>query len=106
MKTPVQWCFDLTDAYECLDALHRACRPGAILRNERGELRRQADKLHELVQTFERDGLAEEYESVYLMLFDALSYLNTALGTYFVNLHYLTKARDTLAGLHAIGGEE
>lgn len=102
MSHPVQWEIDLQDAFTCRDVINNALRGGKCLRDQRGELRRQADALHDLVTYFEREGMAERFEAVYLCLFDSLSYLTTAIGSYLVNPRLLAQARDELQRLDSV----
>lgn len=102
MNHPVQWETDLSDALHCRDVIDSILRQMKCLRDQRGELRRLADRLHDLVEAFQRHGLADRYEAVYLCLFDSLSYLVAAIGQYLVNPRLLAQARDELARLDSV----
>jgi hypothetical protein len=106
MTHPVQWEYDLSDVLEVRDYLYGVVRSGRSLCNHRAQLRRQCDKLNDVVCELERSGLAETHSAHYLCIFDALSFLTLALRFQIIPFNHLVKARDLLAKLPRIGGEE
>ena len=106
MKTPLQWQFDLSDALEAHDIVVAVMRNGRKLNQQRHELRHAANELHELLESFEANGLTDEYEKQYLCIFDALSFLNTAMRSFHVRVDLLARCREELLKLQAMGGEQ
>jgi hypothetical protein len=65
----------------------------------RAKMNAAVDHLHELCERMERDGLAEDDEERYLILFDALSFFTDAIRWPGVRIGLLRDARDRLESL-------
>lgn len=79
--------------------LERALAGKFGVANHRRSLEDARDSLHEMTRRFEDDGEAENDESTYLTLFDALSFLTLALSQHPVNRGCVLDACELLRDL-------
>lgn len=90
MITAPHHAINLSDESDVLDLVKDALKKQLSLVAFKQDLRRAADKLHDLCVEFAELGLDEEFEEHYLNLFDACSHLTAA-----------TRGRSVIAlGLH------
>lgn len=57
------------------------------------------DRIYAVVQRFERDNLSEQFEDVYIPLFDSLSLITYALIQTPISVEYIYRANEILEGL-------
>lgn len=96
MKSPVQWCFNLTEIHEVME-----CITAALLHEERlcdwkRRLRDARDKLAHALEAFTVEAMEVTHEREYLAMFDALGYLTDATRDVAVNPRLLQAAFDEL----------
>jgi len=105
MNTPIQWAFDLQEAMDVRDYLNDVLRSGRDVHCSWGRLKKHRDELYELVAIVGGENNDEEWDAHYWHLWDALSYLTSAISGRTVDVRRLIDARDKLDALFALGGE-
>lgn len=105
MNTPIQWAFDLQEAMDVRDYLNQVLRSGREVHASWHTLKEHRDALYELVCLIGGENNDEEWDEHYWHLWDALSYLTSAIAGHTVDVRKLIDARDKLDALFALHGE-
>lgn len=105
MSTPIQWAFDLQEAMDVRDHLNDVLRRNRSMGLSWHTLKEHRDNLYELVSLIGGENTDEEWDDHYWHLWDALSYLTSAIAGHTVDVSKLIDARDKLDALFALSGE-